>query len=152
MTGQRRGVDRATLERLVVEERKSFVESALLLSVHWRTVARKAKEYGIVSSHQRVKRDELHDAAWLAAQFADGRSIADLAEQLGVNYGTVITARRRHGIAPKRTPKRRVDVEAVRSMLDAGDSLGDIGRHLGHTSSAISKVARRYGLQRPSHS
>ena len=79
-------------------------------------------------------------------QFDAGRSIADVADEPGVNYETVVTARSRHGIAPTRTPKRTVDVGEVRRRLEAGESMRSIGRELGHDASAISRVARRHGL------
>lgn len=95
-----------------------------------------------------IRFPRLHDAGWLCAQFDAGRSIDDVAADIGVHRGTVVAARRRHGLSKPRAPRRPVDVDAVRHGLENGLSLGAIGRQLGHTSSAISKVVRRHGLTR----
>ena len=93
-----------------------------------------------------IRYPKLHDGEWLRAQFDAGRTIDDVAAEIGVHPGTVTHARRRYGIAPTRAPKRTVDVDEVRRQLGAGESMGSIGRALGHTSSAISKVVRRHGM------
>ena len=89
---------------------------------------------------------ELHDGDWLGTQFDAGQSIADVAAEIGVHSGTVTHARRRFGIAATRAPKRTIDVDEVRRRLEAGESMAVIGRALGHTRSAISKVVRQHGL------
>lgn len=139
-------IDSDELLRLVVDERRSFTEVAGVFGVSRMTVARRAHDLGVKSAHRNIKRPELHDAEWLRAQFDAGRTIADVAAELGVHPGTVTHARRRFGIAPTRAQRRTVDVEVVRRRLAAGESMGAIGRALGHSSSAISKVAKRINM------
>jgi transposase-like protein len=139
-------LDPDELRRLLVDERRSFTEVARVFGVSGMTVARRAHDLGVESAHRRVKRPELHDGEWLRAKFDAGRTIAEVAAELGVHPDSVTHARRRFGIAPTRAPRRRVDVAEVRHRLEAGESMGTIGRALGHSSSAISKVAHRHGL------
>jgi hypothetical protein len=76
-----------------------------------------------------------------------GRGVAEVADELGMNYDSVVNIRRRLGIAPTRAAKRPIDVDEVRRRLEAAETPGDIGRALGHTTSAVSKVARRLEQQ-----
>ncbi len=125
-------------------------EAARVFGVSASTIERRAREHSIRSrwsTDRRNKRWQLHDGDWLREKFDSGRRIADIADELGVAYGTVVNARNQFGIGTPRAPKRQIDVDEVRQRLEAGESLRAIARALGHSSSAISTVVRRHGLE-----
>ncbi len=131
--------DRDEVRRLV-ESGLTFNETARPLEWSPSTIQNIARAWGCGHRCPRgrkpsVARYSMTPTGWRPVDA--GRSIADVADELGVHYGTVVTARQRHGTSPTRAPKRPIDIDEVRRRLAAGESMGSIGRALGHTSSAI---------------
>ncbi len=131
------------LRRLIVDEQWSFAAVARRFGVSDRTVGKHARKLGIEPTRTSIRRPELNEGTWLRDQFAAGRSIQEVADELGADYGTITQARRRQGISPKRAPRRTPDMAEVSRRLEAGESMAAIGRALGHHSSVISRAVRR---------
>ncbi len=132
--------------RRLVEQGRNFYEIADLLGSSPSTVNRTARRLGLKSSYydeQGLRFPLLHDAEWLRGRFDRGLTIQEVADEIGVSYGAVVTARQRFGLSRPRARFGAIDVDEVRRRVEAGESLSSIGRATGHSSSALSRVIRR---------
>lgn len=139
-----RRIDIDQLRQLVEVDGLSYHAAARELGVRHESARKAAIRSGILSPFEPRPYLELHDEAWLRQQFAAGRSVADVADELGVHATTVARARSRLGISTLRT---RVDVDEVRRRLDDGQSIYEIAKALGRAYSTIWRVVDRHGLR-----
>ena len=138
-----RNVDDDDVRRLL-EQGRNFHEIADVLGCSPSTVHRTARRLGLRSPNDRGQRvPALHDVEWLRGRFDRGCTIAEVAAEIGVSYGAVVTARQRFGLSRPRARLGAIDVDEVRSRLETGESLRSIGRAMGHSSSGLAQAVRR---------
>ncbi len=133
--------------RRLLEQGRNFHEIADLLGSSPSTVNRTARRLGLRSSYyvnDRMQRfPRLHDAEWLRGRFDRGSAIAEVADEIGVSYGAVVTARQRFGLSRPRARLGAIDVDEVLRRLETGELLSSIGRATDHSSSGLSRAGRR---------
>lgn len=92
--------------------------------------------------------EQLQDADWLRAQAEAGRSMADVAVDVGCTTKAVWCAARRHRVrfehgATMRLPVSTID--AMRAEYVTGTSCAAIGRHFGVSRSKVRNLRDRFG-------
>lgn len=94
---------------------------------------------------------QLHDTAWLAAQADAGRSVADIAGEVGCASTTVQGAYRRAGMTPPNPPRypQLADPQWLQAQADAGCSVADIAADVGCGEAWVRTAYRRAGLTPP---
>src|SRR5581483_5823160 len=87
------------------------------------------------------------DPAEVAALYAEGRSIREVAERLGCGKSTVERRLRRSGVALRGRTDPVVDAEIVR-RYEAGERLGQIAAAVGRSPDGVHDVLCRLGVER----
>ena len=95
---------------------------------------------------------DLSDGQWLEARFVEGRTVIDVASELGVTPRTVRNAAHRHGvILPQRRTRRQrrallEDVELLRVFRDDGLTVTEIADRAGATTAEVRVVLAAHGV------
>lgn len=96
---------------------------------------------------------KLDDRDWLAAQYGQaGRSLRDIASEVGCSFPTVRVALGRHGIAvrPRSVPThpQLADVAWLRDQLIARRrTIGEVAAEVGCTDRGVQEALRRAGVR-----
>lgn len=90
-------------------------------------------------------------SAELARDYAEGASIAELAEKYGHTPRTVTRWLRKSGVAIRRPGRAPVDVNEVRALLADGKSIREAARLLGLGRGAVQARAKDRIRRAPLH-
>ena len=93
------------------------------------------------------------EAAWLASQLAEGRSIESIAREVGLSPSTVGYWVKKHGLtsqhAPKHAARGGLDRVELETMVALGMSIRAIADQLGVSYTSVRHWLKRHGLTTP---
>jgi transposase-like protein/DNA-directed RNA polymerase subunit RPC12/RpoP len=88
---------------------------------------------------------------WLARELEAGRSIEDIAREVGRDPSTVAHWVNRHGLrsvhAPRHAPRGAISRDGLETLIGFGMSIRQIARELDRSPATIRHWMRRYGLR-----
>jgi len=154
--------DREWLYRAYIQEEKSTYDIADEVGVSRSTIQYWIKKHDM--QHCRSRRNparlRLQDESWLRTQYcARGRSMSDIADEVGVTRTTVGNWIERHGI-PSRGRGRTSIIESYPTLTDEawlreqyvvnGLTLAEVGDKLGVSQSVVRKALIQHDIPRRS--
>jgi DNA-binding CsgD family transcriptional regulator len=127
------------------------VELAAELGCSHKTVLRYLDAFGVPVRDRSARRSRypgLQSSSFLhTAYVVQGRTAADIADELGCSRPSVIAALRAHGIRRFRTGRRAPSRDfLVRAYAIQGRSTVDIAAELGCGASTVARHLRRHGI------
>ncbi len=142
------GLNKRTLKRLYITEKKSTPVIARMYECTHRTIIMRCREYGIKLRPKSRKVEGLNKPVLHKLHIKDGKSLHEIAERFSCHSETVRRKCKQYGIAIKSSRNIEGLSKALLQNLyvKKGKTTLEIGRILGCSYDVVRKRCREYGI------